>query len=42
LDAEPGRPYKLAVFSAEGRDGEYVACVRGLWALNVVLIKDSE
>jgi len=42
-----GEPKLLAEFEADrvfgidwSRDGKYLACVRGLWATNVVLIKD--
>ena len=42
-----GEPKLLAEFESDrifgfdwSRDGKYLACVRGLWAANVVLIKD--
>jgi Tol biopolymer transport system component/DNA-binding winged helix-turn-helix (wHTH) protein len=42
-----GEPIPLAEFDADrifgfdwSRDGKYLACVRGLWATNAVLIKD--
>jgi len=42
-----GEPKLVAEFKTDrifdfdwSRDGKYLACVRGLWAANVVLIKD--
>jgi Tol biopolymer transport system component len=42
-----GAPKQLAEFATDvifgfdwSRDGQYLACVRGLWATNVILIQD--
>jgi len=44
-----GPPRKLVEFEKDrvygfdwSRDGKQIACVRGLWTENVVLIKDAE